>query len=222
MENVGLEPSDSKCMFETPQIYGDLKQDYFSDFYYCAGYESRRTGTRINLGHIYSISAMFIKNLDMPASRIQGPHIYSTFFGNLIQTNIYAIFPTMNQRVFLDLWNNRFRTKNKEYLTYSSLNDLYSANPSIFWLPLLELVIKGKLDRPFHDYMQMIKELKIPIQDAGNYFDFICMWVYPFTFQTEQAEKLNAFFGALVQTGYGNLKENSYIAKNDKIRLSYW
>jgi hypothetical protein len=68
--------------------------------------------------------------------------------------------------------------------------------------------------------MEMTQKLEIPIEHAGNYFDFICMWVYPFTFHNIERLKLERFFNALVKAGYKDLMRYSYIARENKMELT--
>jgi hypothetical protein len=167
-------------------------------------------------------------NTDIDEYRKQGALIFPDFFGKLLKEKIYTVFPTMQQDIFRDLWSSSHMSVSQLYLSHDSLSDLYYENPSIFWLPLLKLVIDDEMGSnpsnkaDFNIYMNMIKTLKIPIKDAGNYFDFICMWVYPFTFNNVESSKLRNFFDALVKSGgyeHDNLKGASYIVNTNKLHI---
>ena len=228
-ENVGINEGDAEFMFGGRPGEPD---NYYSRFHDYSVYQTYTKQIKGRLGHIYRVfvgQIMKEYNTDIDEYRKQGALIFPDFFGKLLKEKIYTVFPTMQQNIFKDLWSSsHMSVVSQLYLSHNSLSDLYYENPSIFWLPLLKLVIDDKMGSnpsnkaDFNIYMNMIKTLKIPIKDAGNYFDFICMWVYPFTFNNVESSKLRNFFDALVKSGgyeHDNLKGASYIVNTNKLQI---
>jgi len=140
---------------------------------------------------------------------------FNEFYSNLYKECTDCMFPAGNQSVFLFLWKNAIYLNNKDHnMSYDFLKEMYNANKSIFWIPILALVIKGE-EIPM-EYWSIAKTIEISNGDAASYFDFLCRWVYPLSFHSDQKEKLLAFSKVLSEVGeFAQLsKDSHYLSKN--------
>ena len=125
---------------------------------------------------------------------------FNEFYDEIYENSIETIFPSAEQSIFLHIWQKvlKFNAKGAVF-SDSFLREMYDANKSIFWIPILVLVIKGK-EIPM-EYWQIAQAIEIPNSDAASYFDFLCRWVYPLSYDSGQKQKLLDFSRVLSRDG---------------------
>jgi hypothetical protein len=125
---------------------------------------------------------------------------FNEFYDEIYENSIETIFPSADQSIFLHIWQKvtKFNAKGAVF-SDSFLREMYDANKSIFWIPILVLVIKGK-EIPM-EYWQIAQAIEIPNSDAASYFDFLCRWVYPLSYDSDQKQKLLDFSRVLSRDG---------------------
>jgi hypothetical protein len=125
---------------------------------------------------------------------------FNKFYDDIYQNSIESIFPSTDQSIFLQIWK---KTKNfnegGDSLSHDFLREMYDANKSIFWIPILALVIKDEAIPP--EYWHIANTIEIPESDAASYLDFLCRWVYPLSYDSDQKEKLLGFSKVLSKDG---------------------
>jgi hypothetical protein len=132
---------------------------------------------------------------------------FNTFYEDLYQDNISFMFPAVTQTVFLNLWKNVDFTS-RSGMSYEFLRKMYDQNKSIFWLPILGLVIQDKPIPPI--YWVIAKQINITSADAASNFDFLCRWVYPLSYNSDQKSKLLQFSDVLYDKGqFKDIRQNS-------------
>jgi hypothetical protein len=117
---------------------------------------------------------------------------FNEFYEDIYSNALSSIFPAADQTIFLELGTSRYLDKDgSDLLSYEFLRKMYDANKSMFWIPILALVIKDKTIP--EEYWNIAKIIHISSEDAASYFDFLCRWVYPLSYDSSQKPKILEF-----------------------------
>jgi hypothetical protein len=174
-------------------------------------------------GHHWRMMRLFAlirsKNNVMDASDLSKPFYskdleikFNEFYGDLYQECIGCMFPAVDQSVFLVLWEKAIHLNQKGHnMSYEFLREMYDQNKSIFWIPILGLVIQEK-EIP-QAYWDIAQKIRISNVDAASYLDFLCRWVYPLSYNSHQRSKLLAFSRVLSEK-FAGFSKKSYYLKN--------
>jgi hypothetical protein len=146
--------------------------------------------------------------IGVKATKSELEYKFNAFYEDLYKHDITCMFPAATQTVFLNIWKGA-DFSSTDGMSYNFLREMYEQNKSIFWLPILGLVVQEKKIPP--DYWKIAKEIKISDTDAASYFDFLCRWVYPLSYNTDQKSKLLAFSRVLSEKFTGLSKKSFYL-----------
>ena len=172
-------------------------------------------------GHHWRMMRLFAlirsKNDVMDASDLSKPFYskeleikFNEFYKNLYENCTHCMFPAAKHSIFLFLWRNATYLAHPQHnMSFEFLKEMYNQNKSLFWIPILSLVIKGEAI-PM-EYWEISEKIIIPDSDAASYLDFLCRWVYPLSYNSAQKQKLLDFSKVLSEDGgFRSLSSESY------------